>query len=97
MSKLKNIDEAMRRRLYFLQHLSCYRRYTRACLYVDKGSVITEFAIVIKLAEPLHSSLRVPHDRLEQPRPVNSGGRGVATPLDSSLFPAISCFFNFEI
>ena len=23
-----------------LQHLSCYRRYTRACLYVDKGSAV---------------------------------------------------------
>ena len=35
MPKFKNVDEAMRRRLYFLQHLSSYRRYARACLNDD--------------------------------------------------------------
>jgi hypothetical protein len=27
-----------------LQHLSCYRRYTRACLYVDKGGAVADVA-----------------------------------------------------
>ena len=33
-----------------LQHLSCYLRYTRACLYFDKGSTIAGVAGVAGVA-----------------------------------------------